>query len=154
MSQEYFPATGSSSASKDASSSHQEHDEQKPSFPNSWAAPQYMTVGNGARPAAAEALISSLNHDSGYGGSVAGDGALEGDLTDWQAGMLEDRPTPAHTPRETGPEGMYQPSGFCKWVTNWFYAMIRRRGETNTCESRSSTSIVRFHNSCIVRQYF
>uniref|UniRef100_A0A093VGH5 Transmembrane GTPase fzo1 n=1 Tax=Talaromyces marneffei PM1 TaxID=1077442 RepID=A0A093VGH5_TALMA len=104
MSQEYFPATGSSSASKDASSSHQEHDEQKPSFPNSWAAPQYMTVGNGARPAAAEALISSLNHDSGYGGSVAGDGALEGDLTDWQAGMLEDRPTPAHTPRETGPE--------------------------------------------------
>jgi mitofusin len=68
-----------------------------------------MTVGNGSTSAAAEALIASLNQDSGYGGSIAGDSALEGgDSTDWHAGMLEDRPTPAHTPRETGLEGTYR----------------------------------------------
>ncbi|EED22876.1 transmembrane GTPase Fzo1, putative [Talaromyces stipitatus ATCC 10500] len=96
MSQEYFPVAGSSS-SKNASSSLEEDDERIQ--PTSWAAPQYMTVGNGTTSAAAEALIASLNHDSGYGGSIAGESALErGDLTDWHAGMLEDRPTPAHTP--------------------------------------------------------
>ncbi|RAO69656.1 uncharacterized protein BHQ10_005668 [Talaromyces amestolkiae] len=102
MSQEYFPVAGSSSADKDASPNYPEHDE---SIPKPWTAPQYMTVGNGSTSAAAEALIASLNHDSGYGGSIAGDSALDGDLTDWQAGMLEDRPTPAHTPREAGLEG-------------------------------------------------
>ena len=67
-----------------------------------------MTVGNGSTSAAAEALISSLNQDSGYGGSIVGDSALDGDLTDWQAGLLEDRPTPAITPREAGLDSMHR----------------------------------------------
>lgn len=120
MSQEYFPVASSSSADKDASSSHPEHDE---SIPKPWTAPQYMTVGNGSTSAAAEALIASLNHDSGYGGSIAGDSALEGDLNDWQAGMLEDRPTPSHTPRDAGPEGMYRTINgfFDKWIANCLF---------------------------------
>lgn len=106
MSQEYYPASGSSSA-KEGSSSRPNHDERLPQIPDSWAAPQYMTVGNGATSAAAEALIATLNQDSGYGGSIAGDSATmgSGDLTDWHAGLFQDRPTPARTPTLDTPEG-------------------------------------------------
>lgn len=99
MSQEYFPIGGSSSASQRAPPNSEDSENDQPT---SWAAPQYMTVGYGEKSAAAEALIASLNHDSGYGGSISGDSALEQrDLTDLQVGMLEDRPTPALTPTAT-----------------------------------------------------
>lgn len=103
MAQEYFPA-GSSSSANEGSSSGQNRDEHSPQIPDSWTAPQYLTVGNGATSAAAEALIATLNQDSGYGGSIAGDSTMGGSgFTDWHAGLLEDRPTPARTP---DPEGM------------------------------------------------
>ncbi|OKL58296.1 hypothetical protein UA08_06599 [Talaromyces atroroseus] len=109
MSQEYFPASGSSSSANEGSSSGQDHDERLPQIPEPWAAPQYITVGNGATSAAAEALVATLNQDSGYGGSIAGDTAIDSsDFADWRAGLLEDRPTPSHTPAlatEIAPEG-------------------------------------------------
>jgi mitofusin 2 len=97
MSQEYFPASGSASSANEGSLSRQDHDEHPPQIPEPWAAPQYMTVGNGATSTAAEALVATLNQDSGYGGSIAGDTAVD----DWRAGLLEDRPTPVHTPVES-----------------------------------------------------
>lgn len=107
MSQEYFSAGGSSSSGRDGSSNRQDRDENPPPVPESWTTPQYMTVGNGSASAAAEALIASLNQDSGYGGSIAGDSAMDhGDLTDWRAGLLEDRPTPDHTPALSSAAGI------------------------------------------------
>jgi mitofusin len=98
MSQSYFyNEGGSSAAGGDSSSRHA--DDETTSFPQ--APPEYITVGNGITPTAAEALMASLGRDSGYGGSVAGDG-----LTDigssWRAGLLEDRETPSHTPTFPG----------------------------------------------------
>jgi mitofusin 2 len=98
MSQSYFYNEGDSSATGGDSSSRRVDDETT-SFPR--APPEYITVGNGITSAAAEALMASLGQDSGYGGSVAGDG-----LTDigpsWRAGLLEDRETPSHTPTFPG----------------------------------------------------
>ncbi|QKX58333.1 uncharacterized protein TRUGW13939_05455 [Talaromyces rugulosus] len=96
MAQDYFSKNGESSSSGEGSSNAR-HDERDPQENQpAWATPQYLTVGNGARSSAAEALVSSLNRDSGYGDSVSGDSALAGgDLTDWRAGLLEDQPSPA-----------------------------------------------------------
>jgi mitofusin len=62
-------------------------------------APEYLVVGSGPTPESATSLMASLNNDSGYGGSIAGEsqtGAV--DLDGWQAGLMEDRPTPSNTP--------------------------------------------------------
>ncbi|KAJ6144940.1 hypothetical protein N7470_008835 [Penicillium chermesinum] len=70
--------------------------------------PAYMTVGNGSTSESATALMASLAHDSGYGGSIAGDSAHEDSSAAWRAGLMEDRPTPLHTPTRPGewnPEG-------------------------------------------------
>lgn len=99
MSQEYHPSKGDSSG--EGSSSHHHDDEYSEDYPFPRGIPQYMTVGNGTTSAAAEALMASLNQDSGYGGSIAGDSA-DRDVPDWRAGLLEDRPTPAHTPTHPG----------------------------------------------------
>ncbi len=53
-----------------------------------------MTVGSGSPSANAAALTALLDDDSGYGGSIAGDGSM---ASGWHPGMTEDRPTPAHT---------------------------------------------------------
>lgn len=97
MSQNSSPGEGSSKAG--ASRFAGEDEEQSPFAPP----PAYMTVGSGSTSASATALMTSLNNDSGYGGSVAGDSSadLDGSAA-WRAGLLEDRPTPLHTPTRTG----------------------------------------------------
>ena len=65
--------------------------------------PQYMTVGAGSTSASAAALMASLDNDSGYGGSIAGDSYTnDGSLGSWHPGLTEDRPTPMHTPTRPG----------------------------------------------------
>src|SRR5271170_5814224 len=67
--------------------------------------PQYMTVGGGSHSANVTALIEQLERDSGYG-SLAGDGyGNGGEMRDWEGELLQDRPTPAHTPRLPGQSG-------------------------------------------------
>ena len=65
--------------------------------------PQYMTVGEGSTSASAAALISTLDYDSGYGGSV-GDGYTNDGTKGWHPGLTEDRYTPADTPGAHDPE--------------------------------------------------
>ncbi|KAG8530478.1 uncharacterized protein KY384_004981 [Bacidia gigantensis] len=64
--------------------------------------PNYMTVGNGSTSASAAALISSLEQDSGYGGSIA-DGYSNDGGRAWHPGITEDRYTPADTPGNNDP---------------------------------------------------
>ncbi|KAJ5782711.1 hypothetical protein N7457_004485 [Penicillium paradoxum] len=62
-----------------------------------------MTVGNGSTSESATALMTSLNQDSGYGGSISENASTEGDASAaWRAGLMEDRPTPVHTPTRPG----------------------------------------------------
>lgn len=91
MSQEYFAGHGASSAGEGSSRRH----DQDPVFPR--PPPTYMTVGNGSTSENATALMASLNDDSGYGGSIAGDSAADGDVP-WRSALMQDRPTPTHTP--------------------------------------------------------
>lgn len=64
--------------------------------------PQYMTVGGGTESANAAALIAQLEQDSGYG-SIAGDLPIHGgEAQAWRDELLQDRPTPAHTPTLAG----------------------------------------------------
>lgn len=57
--------------------------------------PGYMTVGSGSTPEAAARLVSMLDDDSGYGGSLMnGDNSGPG----WHPNIVEDRPTPPRTP--------------------------------------------------------
>jgi hypothetical protein len=61
--------------------------------------PQYMTVGTGSTSASARVLMESLDHDSGYGESIADDSSLwRGEGRGWHPGLIADRPTPSHTP--------------------------------------------------------
>ncbi|KAL8763663.1 MAG: hypothetical protein Q9184_000558 [Pyrenodesmia sp. 2 TL-2023] len=61
-----------------------------------------MTVGSGSASASADALMASIERDSGYG-SMAGDTYDEsGSSLAWHPGMTEDRPTPSHTPTLPG----------------------------------------------------
>jgi GTPase SAR1 family protein len=55
--------------------------------------PGYMTVGSGSTPEAAARLISMLDQDSGYGGSMA-----DGDAARWHGGIGEDRPSAPPAP--------------------------------------------------------
>lgn len=108
MSQGYF-AGGSGSSAGEGSSRHAGEEERvgSPFYPR--PPPAYMTVGNGSTSDSATALMSSLNNDSGYGGSIASGSAMDGDEgMGWHADLMEDRPTPGHTP--TNP-GEYNPAG-------------------------------------------
>ncbi|KAJ5397412.1 hypothetical protein N7509_005525 [Penicillium cosmopolitanum] len=97
MSQEYHPGEGSSRAGSSRFGG--EEEERSPFQPP----PAYMTVGNGSTSDTATALMSSLNNDSGYGGSIAGDSTMEADANAaWRAELRQDRPTPAHTPTRPG----------------------------------------------------
>lgn len=99
MSQEYFPNRAGSSAGEGSSRS--VRDETPPRNP--FLPPEYMTVGNGTTSEHATALMASLNQDSGYGGSIAGDSASDEQIREgWRAGLMEDRPTPMHTPTFPG----------------------------------------------------
>ncbi|KGO67611.1 hypothetical protein PITC_063740 [Penicillium italicum] len=97
MSQEYHPGEGSSSgAGSSRFAGEEEFPEKNPFFR---PPPTYMTVGNGSTSDSATALMTSLNQDSGYGGSVAD---TEDANSTWRAGLMEDRPTPVHTPTRPG----------------------------------------------------
>ncbi|KAJ5508641.1 hypothetical protein N7527_010784 [Penicillium freii] len=98
MSQEYHPGEGSSSgAGPSRFSGEEEFPEKNPFFR---PPPTYMTVGNGSASDSATALMTSLNQDSGYGGSIAD--TEEDANSAWRAGLMEDRPTPVHTPTRPG----------------------------------------------------
>ncbi|OJJ51070.1 hypothetical protein ASPZODRAFT_55039 [Penicilliopsis zonata CBS 506.65] len=102
MSQEYYPGDGAPAA-REGSSKRPGDEElvQNPFFPR--PSPDYMVVGNGSTSESATALMTSLNEDSGYGGSIADDGSVDADARAlWRAGLMEDRPTPIHTPTAPG----------------------------------------------------
>lgn len=65
--------------------------------------PKYMTVGQGSTSASAAALMSTLDNDSGYGGSIADSYSNDGSQR-WLPGLTEDRYTPADTPGYVDPE--------------------------------------------------
>lgn len=83
---------GESSSSRDAESSDSY-------TPRRARGPGYMTVGSGSTPEAAARLVSMLDDDSGYGGSMK-----EGEsfLPSWHANIGEDRPSPSPTPMLSG----------------------------------------------------
>ncbi|KAI9745153.1 MAG: mitofusin [Claussenomyces sp. TS43310] len=65
--------------------------------------PKYVTVGTGSVSESAgrlQALLDQGHEDSGYGGSVLGDGI--GGAPAWNPSLMEDRPTPAHSPMPKG----------------------------------------------------
>ena len=64
--------------------------------------PQFMTVGSGSEPQYAAQLQAQLERDSGYGSSISDDRFTENNSKAWQDALLEDRPTPARTPVQTG----------------------------------------------------
>ncbi|CAG8901528.1 unnamed protein product [Penicillium nalgiovense] len=98
MSQEYHSGEGSSSgAGSSRFTGEEEFPEKNPFFR---PPPTYMTVGNGSTSESATALMTSLNQDSGYGGSIAD--TEEDASSAWRAGLMEDRPTPVHTPTRPG----------------------------------------------------
>ena len=95
MSQDYYPVDGSGDGSSSRSTSHPLHPSPR--------RPHYMTVGSGSTSASAAALISTLDHDSGYGGSIAGESySNDGSSKGWHPGLTPDLPTPAHTPTLPG----------------------------------------------------
>src|SRR5947199_7248984 len=103
MSQNYFPNDGSAWRSDEPLPS--ENDE---SFPESSTRqhlpyrPRYVTAGSGPESSHAAALMAEIASDSGYG-SMGGDGHdAGGNMRAWQDELLQDRPTPAHTPVRTG----------------------------------------------------
>ena len=66
-----------------------------------------MTVGNGSTSASAAALMSTLDHDSGYGSSNASDSYTNGGSKAWHPGLTADQPTPEFTSKlsdETNPD--------------------------------------------------
>ncbi|EGD97455.1 transmembrane GTPase Fzo1 [Trichophyton tonsurans CBS 112818] len=96
-SKDYFSHDAGSSAGEGSSRSTERHspipdDERPPS-----QVPGYMIVGSGPASGNATSLMSTLHEDSGYGGSII-DGNSDIGSESWQAGLMEDRPTPSHTP--------------------------------------------------------
>lgn len=69
---------------------------------NPWATPSFMTVGTGSDSSHAAALMAHLEQDSGYGSMPGDSQATGGEMRAWEDGLLQDRPTPAHTPRPNG----------------------------------------------------
>ena len=93
MSHNYHPDNGSSGSSSQRSGSH----------PPSRRPLHYMTVGSGSASASAAALMSTLDNDSGYGGSISDDSySNNGNSKGWHSGLDRDLPTPAHTPTLPG----------------------------------------------------
>lgn len=97
MGQDDRSDNGSASSSSNSASNHPAPP------PSNSRPPHYMTVGSGSTSASAAALMSTLDHDSGYGGSVAEDRySNDGGLKGWHPGLTGDLPTPAHTPTIPG----------------------------------------------------
>src|ERR1700709_308899 len=100
MSHSHDSDAGSSRANQDESNDYFGQNEMAAPSPSYH--PQYMTVGNGSQPSHAAALMEQLERDSGYG-SMPGDVQQSGgEMRAWQDELLQDRPTPAHTPQIAG----------------------------------------------------
>ncbi|ODH46833.1 hypothetical protein GX48_07095 [Paracoccidioides brasiliensis] len=91
MSQRYFPGEAASSAGE-GSSKHAVAESSSNPFPQG-DGPGYIVVGSGSISHNATSLMDSLNNDSGYGGSTTGDST-----SGYGESLMEDRPTPSHTP--------------------------------------------------------
>jgi mitofusin len=83
--------------------------------------PQYMTVGSGSTSESAARLQSILDEDSGYGGSMTGDGNME---NAWHPGPSQDRFTPAHTPMGPG-DSEHERKALASHVHQLFYNQNR-----------------------------
>jgi mitofusin len=92
MSQEYQKGKGKSAGEQELNSSNSERRRS--------GRPQYVTVGSGSTSESAARLQALLDNDSGYGGSIAGDG-ISHERT-WNPALTEDRPTPGHSPVPRG----------------------------------------------------
>ena len=79
--------------------------------------PNFMTVGPGSASATAQALVSALDHDSGYGGSTA-DGYTNDGTKSWNPAVTEDRYTPADTP------GNHDTEGHNKYMANHIHQLF------------------------------
>ena len=103
MSQNYFPSDGHAGLSEERFQS--ENDETLPEAISRETLPyrpQYVTAGSGLESSHAAALMAEIASDSGYG-SMGGDHhGAGGEMRTWQDDLLQDRPTPAHTPVRTG----------------------------------------------------
>ena len=100
MSQKYFAGEGHPKDPKEVED--KLNDEPSATGERQPYRPQYMTVGDGTESANAAALMAQLEQDSGYG-SMAGDLPLHGgEAQAWRDELLQDRPTPAHTPTIAG----------------------------------------------------
>ncbi|KAK3166738.1 hypothetical protein OEA41_009863 [Lepraria neglecta] len=135
MSQDYHPGDGSEGASSSRSTSH----------PSNRRPPHYMTVGSGSTSASAAALMSTLDHDSGYGGSIADDSySNDGSSKGWHPGLTRDLPTPAHTPTlrgEDNPEAENERRVLASHVHQLYYNQNRAalgRQITRTVETLKS----------------
>ena len=101
MSQGYFPGESSSDRRASPRPSSVRADTHGSSA--NQARPHYMTVGSGSISASAAALMATLDNDSGYGGSIAGDNYTnDGSVRGWHPGITQDLPTPNHTPTVMG----------------------------------------------------
>jgi mitofusin 2 len=103
MSQEYFSPKGKSpQQGRAASSDSDDVSSEKPAADGgasgSSAAPGFMTVGSGSTSQHAARLQAMLDHDSGYGGSIAGDDVSASVFNPaasqaaWESAMQADRP--------------------------------------------------------------
>lgn len=68
--------------------------------------PEYMTVGSGSQSRYAHSLMEQLERDSGYGSLASGSQYGGGDVGAFEDDLLQDRPTPAHTPQLPGQPSM------------------------------------------------
>lgn len=103
MSQGFYAGGSGGSSAGEGSSRHAGDEERVGSSFQPSPPPAYMTVGNGSTSDSATALMSSLNHDSGYGGSIASGSTMDGsESRGWDSNLMEDRPTPGHTPTQPG----------------------------------------------------
>jgi len=84
------------STPEESSSSSSRHHASTPDpfVPRVPGAPGYMTVGSGSTPEAAARLVSMLDNDSGYGGSLH-DG--QSSVPSWHSNIGEDRPSQSPT---------------------------------------------------------
>ncbi|KAH6625423.1 mitochondrial fusion GTPase protein [Boeremia exigua] len=94
-------ATDPSTPEESSSSSRHNASTPDPFVPRVPGAPGYMTVGSGSTPEAAARLVSMLDDDSGYGGSLR-DGQSAG--PSWPAAIGEDQPSlsPTTLPAASG----------------------------------------------------
>ncbi|RMZ92472.1 hypothetical protein DV736_g298, partial [Chaetothyriales sp. CBS 134916] len=102
MSQQYFEGEQETSAAAEGSNAQDATSDA--ANKDDWVVPQYVTIGTGSQPSHAASLMAELERDSGYGSMPGDSQAAGGEMRAWQDELLQDRPTPTHTPRLPGHE--------------------------------------------------